>query len=111
MGGTKFLGQGESLNLRVDYATTYNLKAIVYNAVGGKEIPLGRRRVRRRRPKTRDPHRPGQTTTAPTGRGYTSRRSGQSSGNPVGAVPSVDPANPVQGVVDVFKKVGGFFGK
>lgn len=112
VGGTKFLGQGESLNLRVDYATTYNLKAIVYNAVGGKEIPLAEATgstIVARRPEI--PTTPAESKTAPTGRGYTSRQSGQSSGNPVGAVPSVDPANPVQGVVDVFKKVGGFFGK
>jgi len=112
VGGVKVLGQGESLNLRVDRATTYNLKAIIYNVVSGKEISLaeatGSTIVA---PKPVIPTAPAQTTTAPTGRGYTSRQSGQSSGNPAGAVPSVDPANPVQGVIDVFKKAGGFFGK
>jgi hypothetical protein len=110
VGGVKVLGQGESLNLRVDRATTYNLKAIVYNAVGGKEIPLAEATgstIVALKPVI--PTAPAQTTTAPTGRGYTSRPGGQTGGN--AAAPSVDPANPVQGVVDVFKKVGGFFGK
>jgi hypothetical protein len=46
-----------------------------------------------------------------TGRSGTSRSGGQT-GNPASvSVPAVNPSNPAPGVVDVFKKAGGFFGR
>jgi len=111
VGGTKVLGQGESLNLRVDRPTTYNLKAIVYHVVKGKEIVLaeatGSTLVS---PKPAIPVAPAPDTST-TGRRYTSRPSGGQSVNPTGVVPPVNTTNPVQGVFDVFKKAGDFFGK
>lgn len=111
VGGVKTLGQGESLNLRVDRPTTYNLKAIVYHVVKGKEIVLaeatGSTIVSAKPVVTTTP----APTTGTTGRRYTSRPSGGQPSNPTGVVPPVNTTNPVQGVFDVFKKAGDFFGK
>lgn len=47
-----------------------------------------------------------------SGRSGTSRQNtGQTSNSQSVSVPSVNPSNPAPGVVDVFKKAGGFFGK
>ena len=55
---------------------------------------------------------PGAGQDSPAGRSGTSRQNtGQTGSSQPAPVPSVNPSNPAPGVVDVFKKAGGFFGK
>ena len=99
VGGTKILGYGDSIRFRVDYPYAYNLKAIIYHDTTGKEVVLaevtGTTIVRSAQP-------------VGTGRSYTSRPPVQT---PAGAIPSVNAPAPAQGVFDVFKKAGDFFGR
>lgn len=106
VGGVKTLGYGDRLSLTVDRPTTYNVKAIIYHTINGKEVILasitGSTLVS---PKPVVPTLPRQETAA-SGRRGTSRPVGQP-GNPA----AINTSNPVQGVFDVFKKAGDFFGK
>ncbi len=55
---------------------------------------------------------PGAGQDSTSGRSGTSRQGGGQTGtSQPGSVPSVNPSNPAPGVVDVFKKAGGFFGR
>lgn len=55
---------------------------------------------------------PGVKQDASPGRSYTSRQGGgQTNSSQPDPAGQADPSSPVPGVVDVFKKAGGFFGK
>lgn len=105
-GGVKTLGYGDRLRLTVDRPTTYTLKAFIYHTVNGKEVILasitGSTVVS---PKPVIPTLPKQEAAA-SGRRGTSRPLGQS-----GSPSAINTSNPMQGVFDVFKKAGDFFGK
>lgn len=55
---------------------------------------------------------PGVKQDTSSGRSYTSRQGGgQTNTSQPDPAQQADPSGPVPGVVDVFKKAGGFFGK
>ncbi len=108
--GTKVMGDGPSLSIRLDYPAQYNMKVIVYRNEGGREIvfaeAVGTMLVTKANPADTASGRRYTSRTVPgvpqTGRIPTSRGLG-------GLIPNLDPSNAVKGVLDVFKKAGDFF--